>query len=90
MMSTMASLGGCGFQSEGRKAESEVQELEQPSLRGLQEKGWWSSEEPACTHAQGWAVSCLMLGFYRVFSWVVSRTSLNKAKFKKTFNKYQW
>lgn len=49
-MCTMALLGVCGFQSEGRRAESEVQELEQPILCGLQEEGWWSSKEPACTH----------------------------------------
>lgn len=45
-MCTMALLGVCGFQSEGRKEESEVQELEQPTLRGLQE------EQGVCLHTR--------------------------------------
>lgn len=61
-MCTDALLRVCGSQSEGRKEEIEAQELEQSTLCGLQKKGWWSSKEPACTDAQGRAVSCLMLG----------------------------
>lgn len=87
--SVTALQGGCGLQAEGRKEEREAQEMEQPTLRGLKQKGWWSGEEPACLPEQGWAVSSLLLGCYRVLSWVVSRTGLNKAKFKKTLNRYQ-
>ena len=39
------------MQAEGRKKEREAQEMEQPTLCRLKQKGWWSSEEPACLPA---------------------------------------
>lgn len=82
-------LTGCGLQAEGRKkkhrsANDGAAHPVQAEAEGLVE------QRGACLPERGWAVSSLMLGCYRVLSWAISRMGLNKAKFKKTLNKYQW
>lgn len=70
--------GGSGLQAEGGKEAHEAQVVRQPTLHGLKQEGWRSSEEPGWTHC------------WQPHAWVTSRAHLNERKPKKTLNKYQW